>query len=47
MLSGKELVRLAKKAIEEHPKMFEALLIFEKTGKLPSPKFFKTRRIKK
>jgi len=35
MLSGKELVRLAKEAIREHPEAFEALLEFERTGKLP------------
>ena len=35
MLSGKEIVLLAKKAIQEHPQAFEALMEFERTGKLP------------
>ena len=35
MVSGKEIVRLAKKAIKEQPEVFEALLEFERTGKLP------------
>ena len=35
MPSGKQLVKLAKEAIEEHPEAFEALLEFERTGKLP------------
>ena len=35
MVSGKEIVRLAKKAIKEQPEAFEALLEFERTGKLP------------
>ncbi len=39
MLSGKELVRLSKKAIKEHPEAFEALLEFERTGKLPKPNY--------
>ncbi|MEK6861073.1 MAG: hypothetical protein AABY07_03815 [Nanoarchaeota archaeon] len=39
MVSGKELVRLAKEAIKEHPEMFEALLEFERTGKLPKPNY--------
>ncbi len=35
MPSGKEIVRLAKEAIREHPEAFEALLEFERTGRLP------------
>jgi len=35
MPSGKELVKLAKEAIREHPEAFEALMEFERTGKLP------------
>ena len=40
MLSGKELVRLAKEAHREHPEAFEALMEYERTGKLlkPNPK---------
>lgn len=35
MPSGKQLVKLAKEAIKEHPEAFEALMEFERTGKLP------------
>ncbi len=42
MLSGKELVKAAKEAIKEHPEAFEALLEFERTGKLPKVDY-KTR----
>ena len=35
MLLGKELVKLAKEAIREHPEAFEAMLEFERTKKLP------------
>lgn len=35
MVSGKEIVRLAKRIIKEQPEAFEALLEFERTGKLP------------
>lgn len=35
MLSGKRLLKLAKQAHEEHPEAFEALLEYERTGKLP------------
>ncbi len=35
MPSGKEIVALAKKAVQEHPQAFEALMEFERTGKLP------------
>lgn len=35
MLSGKEIVALAKKAVKEQPEVFEALMEFERTGKLP------------
>lgn len=35
MLQGKEIVRIAKKIVKEHPEYFDALLVFEKTGKLP------------
>ena len=37
MLSGKELIKLVDKAIEEHPEAFEAMLEFERTKKLPRP----------
>lgn len=39
MVSGKELVKLAKEAIKEHPEAFEALMEFERTGKLPKPNY--------
>ena len=39
MLSGKELVKLGKEAIKEHPEAFEALLEFERTGKLPKTNY--------
>ena len=42
MLSGKELVKLAREAIKEHPEAFEALLEFERTGRLPKT-VYKTR----
>ena len=32
-----QLVKYAKEAIREHPEMFEALLEFERTGKLQKP----------
>lgn len=32
-----KLVKLAKEATEEHPELFEALLEYERTGKLPKP----------
>ena len=35
MPSGKQLVKLAKESIKEHPEAFEALMEFERTGKLP------------
>ena len=31
------MVELAKKAVNEHPEVFEALLEYERTGKLPKP----------
>lgn len=37
MLSGKRLVILAKQAHEEHPEAYEALLEYERTGRLPKP----------
>ena len=43
MLSGKELVNLAKKAVKEKPEVFDALLELERTGKVP--KFTKKERI--
>jgi len=39
MLSGKKVVERAKKIIKEHPEYFEALLEFERTGKLPKLKY--------
>jgi len=35
MLSDKGVLEKAKKAIKERPELFEALLEFERTGKLP------------
>ncbi|MEK6952974.1 MAG: hypothetical protein AABX29_08225 [Nanoarchaeota archaeon] len=35
MLSDKGILEKAKKAIRERPELFEALLEFERTGKLP------------
>mgnify|MGYP001558993177 CR=1 FL=1 len=35
MLSDKGVLEKAKKAIKEKPELFEALLEFERTGKLP------------
>lgn len=32
-----KLVMYAKQAVEQHPEAFEALLEFERTGKLPKP----------
>jgi len=43
VLSGKELVNLAKKAVKEKPEVFDALLELERTGKVP--KFTKKERI--
>lgn len=43
MLSGKKLVELAKQAIKEKPEVFDALLEFEKTGRIP--KFTRKERI--
>lgn len=37
MLSGEKLLKKADKLIKEHPEMFEALLEFERTGKVPKP----------
>mgnify|MGYP001600796263 CR=1 FL=1 len=37
MQSGKEFLKLAREAIEEHPEAFEAMLEFERTKKLPKP----------
>jgi uncharacterized protein (DUF4415 family) len=36
-MQSSKLVKYAKEAVEEHPEMFEALLEFERTGKLPKP----------
>lgn len=36
-MQSSKLLKYAKEAIEEHPEMFEALLEFERTGKLPKP----------
>lgn len=35
MLSGKKILKTAKRIIKENPEYFEALLEFEKTKKLP------------
>ena len=35
MLSDKGILEKAKKAIKERPELFQALLEFERTGKLP------------
>lgn len=35
MPSGREIVLAAKKAIKERPEIFEALMEFERTGKVP------------
>ena len=35
MPSGKEIVQAAKKVIKERPEIFEALMEFERTGKVP------------
>ncbi|MDD5133232.1 MAG: plasmid partition protein ParG [Candidatus Nanoarchaeia archaeon] len=43
MLQDKEFVDLAKKIIKEKPEVFEALMDFEKTGRVP--KFTKKERI--
>ncbi len=32
-----KFVELAKRAVKEHPEVFEALLEYERTGKLPKP----------
>lgn len=42
MLSGNEVVKTALRIIKEKPEMFEALLEFERTGKVPKPSY-KTR----
>lgn len=36
-MPSSKYVQYAKQAIEEHPELFEALLEFERTGKLPKP----------
>ncbi len=43
MLLGKNIVKLAKKSIKEEPEVFDALLEFEKTGRVP--KFTRKKRI--
>lgn len=35
MLQGKKIVKIAGRLVKEHPEYFDALLVFEKTGKLP------------
>ena len=35
MLSGKELIKFTDKMLKEQPEIFEALLEFEKTGRVP------------
>lgn len=39
MLSGKELIKYVDIAIKKHPEAFEAMLEFERTKKLPRPKY--------
>jgi len=39
MQSGKELIKLVDKVIEEHPEAFEAMLEFERTKRLPRPSY--------
>jgi len=41
MLSGKKFVKTALRIIKEKPEMFEALLEFERTGKVPKPVYKK------
>lgn len=36
-MPSSKLVRYAKEAVKEHPEVFEALLEYERTGKLPKP----------
>jgi len=42
MLSGKELIKTAERLLKEQPEIFDALLEFEKTGRVP--KFTYKRR---
>ena len=42
MLSDKELIKFTNKVVNEQPEIFEALVEFEKTGKVP--KFTYKRR---
>lgn len=42
MPSGKKFVEMAKDAVRKHPEAFEALMEFERTGKLPKAEY-KTR----
>ena len=35
MLNGKNMVRIARRLVKEHPEYFDALLVYEKIGKLP------------
>tara|TARA_Y100000310_G_C20522556_1_gene734395 strand:+ start:38 stop:277 length:240 start_codon:yes stop_codon:yes gene_type:complete len=36
-MQSSELVKQAKYAVKEHPELFEALMEYERTGKLPKP----------
>ncbi|MBI2110488.1 hypothetical protein HYT51_01790 [Candidatus Woesearchaeota archaeon] len=36
-MPSSNLVKYAKEAVKEHPELFEALLEYERTGKLPKP----------
>ncbi len=36
-MQSSKLVKYAKEAVIEHPELFEALLEYERTGKLPKP----------
>lgn len=36
-MPSSKFVELAKQAVQKHPEVFEALMEFERTGKLPKP----------
>ena len=36
-MQSSKLVTYAKEAVKEHPELFESLLEYERTGKLPKP----------
>lgn len=43
MLSGKELIKTTERLMKEQPEIFDALLEFERTGKIP--KFTYKKRV--